>query len=152
MNICIDTIHTDDHHMSMRGDEVTYVTHQLLDPTLNPKQLGAYGEQYAAMWLQRRGYRILDRNWQTRYGEIDVVAMSPEGTLLFVEVKTRRSALYGVPQEAVTSHKRLRLRRASVQWLLAPEHRIAHNGVRFDVIAIIVRDGRVQLRYIPEAF
>lgn len=125
---------------------------ELCNTALSPKQLGKLGEQFAADWLTQRGHQILDRNWQTRYGEIDLVALSPEGTVLFVEVKTRRSVLHGIPQESVTAHKRLHLRRAGVQWLMDPEHRIPHTGVRFDVLAILAHNGKVRVQHIPEAF
>ncbi len=123
------------------------------DIGLSPKQLGALGERYAAAWLERRGCTILDRNWRSRYGELDVIAMTPERVILFVEVKTRRTARYGTPQEAVTARKRLALRRAGVQWLLQPERRVAHRGVRFDVIAITAPpDGLPSVNHIREAF
>nr|WP_236023712.1 YraN family protein [Bifidobacterium miconis] len=123
------------------------------DIDLTPRQLGALGEQYAAAWLERRGCTVLDRNWRSRYGELDIIAVTPEHIVLFVEVKTRRNARYGTPQEAVTAHKRLALRRAGVQWLLCPEHRMAHRGVRFDVIAITAPVGASPtVNHIREAF
>lgn len=102
------------------------------------RSLGAFGEQVAAEWLESRGCRILDRNWRTRYGELDIVAVDPQGVIVFVEVKTRRSTRYGLPQESVTAAKRTHLRRAAVQWLIDPDHRVPHRGTRFDVIAITV--------------
>ena len=125
----------------------------LADGSLSPKQLGIAGERYAAAWLERQGCTVLDRNWRSRYGELDVVALSPERTVLFVEVKTRRGIRYGVPQEAGTARKQANLRRAGVQWLLAAEHRLSHNGIRFDVISIVVpAGGKPVVRHIREAF
>ncbi len=124
----------------------------LRDATLSPARFGVLGEEYAAAWLARRGWSTLSRNWHTRYGELDLVMLDPERTIVFVEVKTRRTTRYGSPQEAVTARKRLRLRRAGVQWLLEPEHRIAHNGVRFDVVSILLEASGPSVRYIPEAF
>ncbi|MCH9275063.1 YraN family protein [Bifidobacterium amazonense] len=109
------------------------------------------GERYAADRLERAGYTILDRNWHSRYGELDVIAMTPDSVIVFVEVKTRRNARYGPPQEAVTARKRLALRRAGVQWLM--ERRIPHRGIRFDVIAITAPlNGTVSVNHIREAF
>ena len=122
------------------------------DGTLTPKQLGHIGETYAATWLEHHGWRILSRNWHTRYGELDIVGLTKERSIAFVEVKTRRSLRCGIPQEAVDARKQASLRRAGVQWLLEPEHRIAHHGIRFDVISIIVRGGRPLLHHIPGAF
>jgi putative endonuclease len=125
---------------------------RLRDRSLTPAQCGVLGEEYAAAWLARRGWTTLSRNWHTRYGELDLVMLDPKRIVVFVEVKTRRSIRYGSPQEAVTSRKRLRLRRAGVQWLLEPEHRIAHHGVRFDVISILREASGPAVTYIPEAF
>ncbi|WP_434734862.1 YraN family protein [Bifidobacterium sp.] len=125
---------------------------RLRDPSLAPAQFGLLGEEYAAAWLARRGWSPLSRNWHTRYGELDLVMLDPNRTIVFVEVKTRRTTRYGSPQEAVTVRKRLRLRRAGVQWLLDPRHRITHNGVRFDVISILLDASGPTVNYIPEAF
>ena len=57
-----------------------------------------------------------------------------------------------MPQEAVTLHKQTNLRRAGVQWLLEPDHRIRHTGVRFDVLTIVARAGMVSVHHIPGAF
>lgn len=125
---------------------------RMADPTLHPRALGALGERYAAAWLESRGWRVLDRNWRSRYGEIDIVAFCPEGCLVFVEVKTRRTMRQGTPQEAVTAAKQANLRRAGVQWLVEPGHRVAHAGVRFDVIAVSVHGDRPLVHHIPGAF
>ncbi len=125
---------------------------RLHDGTLSTRQIGALGEQYAAAWLQCRGWRILDRNWHCRYGELDIVARSEAGCITFVEVKTRRTLRYGTPQEAVTASKQINLRHAAVQWLMEPSHRVPHNGVRFDVITVIVRAGRPLVHHIEGAF
>ena len=98
------------------------------------------------------GWRILDRNWHCRYGELDIVARSEAGCITFVEVKTRRTLRYGTPQEAVTASKQINLRHAAVQWLMEPSHRVPHNGVRFDVITVIVRAGRPLVHHIEGAF
>lgn len=125
---------------------------RLSDPTITPRELGSLGEAYAARWLESRGWRVLERNWRSRYGELDIVALSPERRLVFVEVKTRRTTRQGTPQEAVTASKRANLRRAGVQWLMEPAHRIAHTGVRFDVLAVLAHGGRPLVHHIPGAF
>lgn len=125
---------------------------RLHDGTLTARQLGELGEQYTAAWLETQGWRTLDRNWRSRFGELDVVSLTPEHVIVFVEVKTRRTLRYGVPQEAVTDTKQSNLRHAAVQWLMEPEHRFAHNGVRFDVITIVVRGGVPLVHHIKGAF
>lgn len=133
-------------------ESLAAMARRMRDGALRPKELGTLGERYAAAWLERQGWRILDRNWRSRYGELDIVAATPERVVAFVEVKTRRSLRCGPPQEAVDPRKRACLRRAGAQWLLLPEHRLAHRGVRFDVVSILVHGGVVRLHHIPEAF
>lgn len=117
------------------------------------RSLGAFGEQVAAEWLESRGCGILDRNWRTRYGELDIVALDPQGVIVFVEVKTRRSTRHGLPQESVTTAKQAHLRRAAVQWLIEPEHRVSHRGTRFDVVAITIDNAdAVSINCIEGAF
>lgn len=126
--------------------------HQLRDETLDPKQLGRLGEQYGALWLEKHGHTILERNWHSRYGELDIISLSADRLIVFSEVKTRRCEHFGSPQEAVTARKQSNVRRAGVQWLLDPAHRISHDGVRFDVISIVSKDGLVSVHHIPGAF
>lgn len=133
--------------------DLTLTGRQLLQPGLSAKQLGIRGEDYAAVWLSSRGWRIVDRNWRSRYGELDIIVLNTERELVFVEVKTRRCTIYGTPQEAVGHHKRLTLRRAGVQWLQEKGRDISHVGTRFDVLAITVSgNGRMpHVTHIPGA-
>jgi putative endonuclease len=72
------------------------------------RALGAFGEQHAAAHLQRHGYQLVARNWRCALGEIDLVARQGT-TLVFVEVRTRRGASFGSPEESLTRAKRTRL-------------------------------------------
>lgn len=128
------------------------IAQRLHDGTLCARQLGELGEQYAAAWLESQGWQTLDRNWHCRYGELDIVSRDDAGIIVFVEVKTRRTLRYGTPQEAVTSSKQINLRHAAVQWLSDSDHRTPHNGVRFDVITVIVRGGKPFMHHIEGAF
>ncbi|WP_420837373.1 YraN family protein [Bifidobacterium avesanii] len=119
---------------------------------LTPRQLGRAGERYAALWLEEQGWRILDRNWRSRYGELDLIALDPRGEIVFVEVKTRRSSMQGSPQEAVDRRKQSALRRAAMEWLLDDAHYVPHQGTRFDVIAVRVASSGPQTTHIPGAF
>jgi putative endonuclease len=92
--------------------------------------LGRQGEQLAVEYLQQAGMRILDRNWRCAEGEIDIVA-ADRRVLVACEVKTRSSARYGTPREAVNWKKRRRLRRLAVRWVVA-------NGVLFDEVRVDV--------------
>ncbi len=96
--------------------------------------LGQQGEQFAADHLEERGFRILDRNYRCREGELDIVA-AEHRTLVAVEVKTRSGLTYGTPLEAVNSQKRRRLRRLAVNWVVS--HGVIFDDIRVDVIAIV---------------
>ena len=99
--------------------------------------LGREGEQAAVEYLESLGFRILDRNWHCADGEIDIVAKE-QSTFVVCEVKTRSSARYGTPLDAVGYVKRRRLRRLAVLWLHA--HGIRFDQIRIDVIGLL-RDG-----------
>src|SRR5580658_7925192 len=102
---------------------------------LNAKDaLGQHGEQLAAEYLQRAGFRILARNWRCAEGEIDIVA-ADRRALVAVEVKTRSGTGFGTPLEAVTPKKRNRLRRLAVQWVVA--HGVLFDEVRVDVVEVL---------------
>lgn len=95
------------------------------------RALGAAGEAAACAHLERNGYRILARNAREGGVELDIVA-ERGGVLVFVEVKTRRSADYGGAAEAVDPRKQARIARGAAAWLRA--HRARVRAVRFDVI------------------
>ncbi len=97
---------------------------------------GRYGEESAARWLSRQGMVLLDRNWRCNLGEIDLVLRDGD-VLVVCEVKTRTSAAFGSPLEAVTPAKLARLRRLAARWVAergvrVPEVRIDIVGVRLD--------------------
>jgi len=85
------------------------------------KKLGASGEEEVAAYLQRKGIRIIDRNWRIKGGEIDLVG-EDGATIVFVEVKTRTSNMFGTPFDAITPDKAFRLQRLALAWM-AMNHR-----------------------------
>ena len=99
-----------------------------------PKSLGERGEAAAARYLKRQGYKIVARGQQSPLGELDLVAVDGR-TLIFVEVKTRRSVDGGHPAEAVDAEKQRRLTRAALGFL--KRHGLLENSSRFDVVAVI---------------
>jgi putative endonuclease len=102
------------------------------------RALGAAGEEAVAAWYVRAGFTVLDRNWRCRDGELDVV-VADRDLLVFCEVKTRRSARFGAPVEAVTAAKQARLRRLAGRWL--EEHGTGGRAVRFDVASVVPGSG-----------
>lgn len=97
------------------------------------QELGRRGEDAAVRYLTRLGWRILDRNWSCRLGELDIVAYDGR-THLVCEVKTRRSHAFGTPAEAITPAKAARLRRLAHRW--ATEHRVRTTALRIDLIGL----------------
>ena len=106
----------------------------MLNPNSPPRQETArLGEDTAARYLAARGMEILERNARFRQGEMDIVALDGS-TVVFVEVKTRRTSTYGAPQDAVHHRKQARLRLVASAWLASRGWREA--PCRFDVVAI----------------
>lgn len=113
-------------------------------------EVGARGEQVAAEYLQRLGYRILQTNYRTRYGEIDLVCQH-DGDLVFVEVKARTSYRYGRPEEAITAGKRQRLKLAAALYL--QEHAARWRRLRLEMVAVDLTPGLLAvsaIRHYPE--
>jgi putative endonuclease len=102
--------------------------------TARRQALGAQGEAMAADWYEANGYEVVARNWRCRDGEIDLIVRRAR-TIVFCEVKTRTTAAFGSPAEAVTRAKRERLRRLAAIWL--EESPLRASGIRFDVAAIL---------------
>jgi putative endonuclease len=96
--------------------------------------LGAAGEARAAAWYERRGYEVVARNWRCRDGELDLVVRKGR-VLAFVEVKTRRTAAFGAPVEAITRDKQRRLRVLALRFLEV--HPVRSRELRFDVVSIL---------------
>lgn len=118
---------------------------------LTRRDLGEAGEAAAAAWLEARGYRVVARNVRTRHGEIDLVARLGD-VVVFVEVKSRTSARFGHPADAIVPWKQHRLALLAATYL----HRVGleDSAVRFDAIAVRLDPGGrvVEIEHIPDAF
>jgi putative endonuclease len=100
--------------------------------------IGTYGERVAAAFLRRHGYRVLTRNFSVTGGELDLVCRDGE-MLVFVEVRTRGSALFGQPAESIDARKEEALRLASRRYLeLLDNDEISY---RFDVVEVTLKPG-----------
>jgi putative endonuclease len=108
---------------------------------LTTRELGQLGEELAASFLINKGWSILDRNWRSRLGELDLIALDGVN-LVVIEVKTRRSTRYGIPIEAITDTKARRLRLLAGLWLQQHHRdstsRLHIERVRIDAIGVIV--------------
>lgn len=105
---------------------------------MNKREVGTRFEQKAADFLIQNGYRIIDQNFRSRTGEIDLIAQN-EGYLCFIEVKYRSSTYNGFPAEAVNSRKMLRITRTAEYYMLV--HKLPPTTpCRFDVVVILDHD------------
>jgi putative endonuclease len=112
---------------------------------------GRLGETFAAEYLVRQGYEILEKNYRRQFGEVDIVARD-RGTLVFVEVKTRHSHLYGAPVEAVDKRKQRQLSKIAQGYLLSSQ--LHDTAARFDVIGVTLDKNNqpAQIELIRDAF
>ncbi|HME82123.1 MAG TPA: YraN family protein [Candidatus Eremiobacteraceae bacterium] len=110
---------------------------------------GSAAEAAAATFLRDRGYHVLERNFRCRGGEIDLIALDG-GTLVFIEVKMRRTLSRGAPIEAVTPLKQARVARAA-QSYLAFSGRVFPR-IRFDVISVMRTSARTEITHFKAAF
>ena len=102
---------------------------------MNKRTVGSKTEARASEYLITKGLRILVKNYRCRLGEIDLIAAEPDGTVVFAEVKYRRTNASGYPEEAVDFRKQESIRRAAL-WYLSEQHMSPDSAMRFDVIAI----------------
>ena len=102
--------------------------------------VGRFGEQVAVEHLEAHGLAVVERNWRCRDGEIDIIARDGSD-LVFIEVKTRSTARYGSPAQAMTPAKVARIRRLGLRWLAEHRDDAFWERVRFDVIGVVRRDG-----------
>ena len=114
-----------------------------------PQKFGRQGELDAARYLQKNGYKILTRNYRTQVGEVDIVARERD-TIVFVEVKARRSGFYGHPKSAVTPQKQRRISMAALHYLKAMQ--LSEAKARFDVVAIRLTGGKPEFEIVKNAF
>jgi putative endonuclease len=112
--------------------------------------VGQYGERVAGRFLRDSGLQVLELNWRCSRGEVDIIARDG-AVLVFCEVKTRSSGLFGDPSEAVGPGKMIRLRSLALQWLT--DHPGGWDEIRFDVITVLRRHRKpAQVRHLRGAF
>lgn len=110
---------------------------------------GKRGEQIAAMYLQQKGYEILDENWMHGKAEVDLIVLYNH-QIVFVEVKTRSSADFGMPEEFVTSAKQKLMEAAANAYIEIMDHQ---GEIRFDIVAVNLQtDGTHTIRHFEDAF
>ena len=113
------------------------------------QKFGEAGEAIIARHLKQKGYRIIERNYRTKIGEIDIIAKDKD-TIVFVEVKSRRSWQFGNPKAAVTFQKQRKISMVALQYLKAT--RRSNASARFDVAAVTITRDKPQIEIIKNAF
>lgn len=114
----------------------------------DPIALGKRGEDLALQYLLKKGYTLLERNWRYHHKEVDII-VSDTHDLVFVEVKTRSSDWFGAPEEAVDKRKQRYLEAAAEAYV---RKRNVDTGIRFDVIAVMLKPGYHSIDHIVDAF
>lgn len=110
--------------------------------------LGVLGEKMAAEFLIDKGYEILERNWRFNKAEIDIIALK-DSVIVVVEVKTRTSSGFGLPQDFITKSKINRLIEAINQYVAVYDR---DEEIRFDIIAIVNHATNPQIKHLKDAF
>jgi len=117
--------------------------------TEKTKTLGEKGEDIAAAFLKKKGYNILFRNYKCSFGEIDIIAKHKK-ILSFVEVKTRSTKKYGLPQDAVTSVKQTKISRVALEFI--QRYKMENRAARFDVVSVQCFNNGYAVDLIENAF
>jgi len=109
---------------------------------------GDYGEDVATKYLLKKGYKIIDKNFSCKFGELDIVAKD-KNEICIIEVKTRTSNLYGKPAEAVTFIKKKHLMKTAQYYLI--KNKLENEFIRFDVIEVYLnRDNSFKINHIKQ--
>jgi len=101
--------------------------------------LGKQGEAFASEFLKKKGYRIEEINYRSPLGEVDIIAYHKK-TLVFVEVKTRRNEIFGIPAEAVNKRKQIQIAKTAQHYM--NRKKLTNHAARIDVVSVLARDGR----------
>lgn len=111
------------------------------------KEFGSIGEQIAVEYLVKNKYVVIKRNFYCRQGEIDIIAKDSE-EIVFVEVKTRSNIKFGNPSEAVNYIKKIHMYRAAQYFLY--KNGLLNSFIRFDVIEVLIENGRFRVNHIKQ--
>jgi putative endonuclease len=112
-------------------------------------ELGRKGEEIACSFLKDNGYKIIKKNFHTKFGQLDIVAKD-RNILCFIEVKTRRTDAYGLPSEAISSLKQRQISKVALMYL--KENKLMNIKARFDVVSILFNKKEARVDLIKDAF
>ncbi|MFH1657334.1 MAG: YraN family protein [bacterium] len=106
-------------------------------------KIGGLGEDIAKAYLENKGYKIIERNYRTKYAEIDIVAKK-EGVLVFVEVRTKTGKMFGIPEETINKRKKEKLKRNAIAYMTKKEWK----GLgRIDAVCIVLKPDLLNKRH-----
>ena len=112
---------------------------------MNTRRFGIIGEKIAQGYLINKGYKIIETNFYTKRGEIDIIAHK-DNSIIFIEVKTRSNLKYGTPAMAVDSNKKKHIKFVAKIFLAL--NRLKEVEVRFDVVEVIIMNGKCQINHL----
>ena len=112
-------------------------------------EFGVWGETEAVNFLKAHGYKILRRNYKTKFSEIDIVAIDA-GVVCFVEVKARHSDIFGQPAEAISRRKQRQISKSAICYL--KENNALKRPARFDILTLLYTQGLPEIDLIKDAF
>lgn len=115
---------------------------------MNTKRFGIIGEKIAQGYLINKGYEIIETNFYTKRGEIDIIAQNDK-CIIFVEVKTRTNLKFGTPAMSVNSTKRKHIKSVAKTFIYL--NRLYKYEVRFDVVEIFINNGKCEINHIEGA-
>jgi putative endonuclease len=113
------------------------------------KEIGQKGENLAADYLQNAGYTVLERNYRCKLGEIDIIARDND-TLVFIEVRSRSSLAFGLPQESINRRKRHQISKVALEYMI--RRKLKNIPARFDVVAVSFEGRKEKVDLIKDAF
>jgi putative endonuclease len=117
----------------------------------DPKLLGRWGEKRCETFLKKKGLKKLTRNFFCKAGEIDLIMVAPDRTIVFVEVRTRANETFGPPESSITHAKKTKLWMTARYFLTT--HKVENRPFRFDIVTIVLgQKGREQINHYENAF
>ncbi|MEK9130406.1 MAG: YraN family protein [Patescibacteria group bacterium] len=121
------------------------------DNITQKRKTGNLGEELAKKYLKKQGYKIIKQNYNSRVGEIDLIAREKD-QIIFIEVKTRTNHNFGYPEESVDSRKQNKIRMAAQNYLV--KEKIFSENYRFDVVSVEINQltQKANIKHIPDAF
>lgn len=115
------------------------------------RALGRKGQELCEKFLKKQGYKLLERNFLCKTGEIDLIMAAPDGAVIFIEVKTRTNEDFAEAEGAITAAKKIRMTKAAN--FFVRKHKLEDFPLRFDVMIVIIGKGKKpEIRHYPNAF